>query len=155
MSNPPFQKISEELVELGFAAMNKSTIKRWADRFEFKSHLQIQIQNLIISKENRSPEQQALIVTTEKKAVDITRNNLLTADCYDILEDYVDQVKDFKEEKGYITQDQVKIIKDIGSFTAGREDKLLDRLSDLGGEKLSSQDLLEAHNAIDVEIEEE
>ncbi len=150
-----FQKISTELVNLGFAEMNKSTIKRWADRFKFKEHLQVQIQTLLISQKDKSVEQKALTINITKKAVDITRNNLLTTDCYDILEDYVDQVKDFKATQGYITQDQVKIIKDIGSFTAGREDKLLDRLSDLGGDKLSSKQLLEQFATIEIDIEED
>lgn len=148
-----YELIAKELEQKGYAKFNKTTIKRWADRYNFQDKLKMQIATAITPADQYSAEQHAISVEVEKKAVDITRNNFLTADCYDLLEEYVAQVRAFFEKEGYITQEQIKIIKDIASFTGGREDKLLDRLADLGGDKLSPKEVLEQLTTIDVEIE--
>lgn len=148
------EKIAQQLRDEGFQA-SSSAIGRWKTKYQFDSHLQAQIQLIIIDDEEKLIERKALSTSVEKKLVDIKRNNELTADCYELMELFTEQVVTHYDEKQYIMRDDIKIIKDIAVFTGGREDKLLDRLADSGGDKISSEQMKEQFEMIDVEIEDE
>lgn len=148
-----FEEIATQLKREGYKA-SSSSVQRWSKKFQFEEHLQIQIQSSLITDKDKKAEHNAITRDVTKKLVDIQRNNELTADCYELMELFTKQVADTYDRTGNIKRDDIKIVKDIAVFTGGREDKLLDRLANTQDEKLSSADMLEQFDTIDVEIEE-
>jgi hypothetical protein len=150
----PFVKIAEKLKEEGLSG-SSSAIQRWSKKFMWQEQLDQQLQLIVLEDDDKSTEQKALSRVVEKRLVDINRNNALTADCYEIMELFVKQTADNYDKNGVIKRDDVKIVKDIAVLTGGREDKLLDRIAQSGGEKLSSEDLKKEFELIDMDIEED
>lgn len=147
-------KIAEQLTNEGFKT-SSSALQRWSIKYQFKEHLNTQLQLTIIDDESKTTQERALAKTVEKRLVDINRNNELTADCYELMELFSQQVANNFDTNGTIKRDDIKIIKDIAVFTGGREDKLLDRIANQGDEKITSEELKQQFEDIDVEIEDE
>ncbi len=150
----PFSKIADQLKDEGFTG-SSSAIQRWSKRFMWKEQLDQQLQIIVIDDEDKTTEEKALSSVVKKRLVDINRNNELTADCYEIMELFLQQTTSNYDKNKVITREDVKIVKDIAVLTGGREDKLLDRIADAGGEKLSSDQIMDEFDAIDVDVEEE
>lgn len=146
-----FEEIAKKLSEEGLQG-SSSSVQRWSVKFDFKSHLEAQIQLAII--DGGDAKSLALKKIDSKKAVDIVRNNELTSDGYEVLETYVSNVLDRMDKSQAIGLKEIQLVKDIVILTSGREDKLLDRLAGMGGEKLSSEDLKREFASIDMDIEE-
>ena len=70
------------------------------------------------------------------------------------MELFAKQTADNFDNTGVIKRDDIKIIKDIATFTGGREDKLLDRIANAGADKITSAEMLEQHKTIEMDIEE-
>lgn len=146
-----FEEIAKELRSEGLQG-SSSSIQRWSVKFDFRAHLEAQIQLAVI--DGGDAKSIALRKIDSTKAVDIIRNNELTANGYEILEIYVNEVLEHHDRTGKISIKDVKVVKDIVVLTSGREDKLLDRLAGIGGEKLSSSDLKKEFDMIDMDMEE-
>lgn len=146
-----FEEIAKKLSEEGLQG-SSSSVQRWSVKFDFKSHLEAQIQLAII--DGGDAKSLALKKIDSKKAVDIVRNNELTSDGYEVLETYVSNVLDRMDKSQPIGLKEIQLVKDIVILTSGREDKLLDRLAGMSGEKLSSEDLKREFECIDMDIEE-
>jgi hypothetical protein len=149
-----YQQLSEELKKNGITK-GKSTLQRWGATFEFEKRLENKLQTIMIDEDDKTPEQKALSKVYKKDAVTVERNSDLMAMSYDILEKFTEGVIEDIEAKKPVSLDKIKITKDIAVLTAGREDKLLDRLANAGGDTLSSDELKEEFEMIDVEIEDE
>jgi hypothetical protein len=149
-----YKKISEQLRKEGFEGGSESAIGRWGSKYKWKRILKHQQQIMIVPDDEKSTEEKAVSKAIKTKLVDLERNNVVTAQCYDLMEDFIYQVKDNKDRTGIIHRDDIKIVKDIAVFTAGREDRLLDRVAEHGGEKLTSNDLKEQFKQIDIDIED-
>ena len=149
-----YEQISKELEKENLKA-SSSSIQRWSKKYNFDEYLQYQIQAVIINDTEEAHKNNALTVSVKKSIVDISRNNELTADCYELMELFTKQVAENYDKHNVIKRDDIKIVKDIAVFTGGREDKLLDRIANQGSEKLSSEDIQKEFNEIDVEIEDD
>jgi len=148
-----FEEIANKLKSEGYQG-SSSSVHRWYDKFDFESHLQAQIQLAVIDDKNQTSTTLALRAIYDKKAVDITRNNELTADGYEALEIFISSVLERLDNNKGISLNEMKLVKDIVILTSGREDKLLDRLANAGTETLSSTEILEEFESIDLDIEE-
>ncbi|MCK5111045.1 MAG: hypothetical protein KAQ94_05940 [Arcobacteraceae bacterium] len=148
-----FKEIEEKLKEEQMQGSN-SAIQRWSKKFNFEGILQAQIQIVVINDEDKTTEHKALDVVVKKKLDALQVNNELTDDCYEIMGLFVKQVVNNYDNTNIIKRDDIKIIKDIATFTGGREDKLLDRIAESGGDKMTSEQQMEEFNDIVLDIEE-
>jgi arginine repressor len=148
-----FKKISEQLKKEGLSG-SESAVQRWCQKLKWKRILKHQQQIMIVPDDEKSTEEKAVSKAIKTKLVDLERNSIVTAQCYDLMEDYIDQVRENKDKTGFIHRDDIKIVKDIAVFTAGREDRFLDRVAEHGGEKITSNDLKEQFKQIDIDIED-
>lgn len=159
--NNGFEELSDRQLAARLALagheVGKSTIGRWKEAFGFKAQLSAKVQAAI----SGDPKLQGMIsksgndAALQKTVVDLTRNNNLTADCYDILESFV-EIKQTQIEngKGLSTAD-VKLVIQIASLTTGREDRMLDRRAMLtAADMLSKEDVLQAFSTVKVEVED-
>lgn len=151
-----FIKLSAELWDKHRLSVSKSTLARWSKKYSWGDHLQIMQQACIIKNpiQKKDFERESLKSNVTQTLVDLERNNVLTAACYEVLEQYALEIlKDFRAGKK-INKDDIKIIKDIASFTAGREDKMLDRVALLNASSgISADKVLQELRAVDVEFE--
>jgi hypothetical protein len=148
------KKIAEQLKKEGFDSGSESAVGRWSQKYKWKKFLKLQQQVMVIDDKDATTEERAVKKAIKTKIVDLERNNIVTAQCYDLMEDFIYQVKENKDKTGFIHRDDIKIVKDIAVFTAGREDRLLDRVAEHGGEKITSKDLKEQFKQIDIDIED-
>ena len=148
-----FTELSEKL-EKENMPVGKSTLQRWSKKFDFKSYLDLHLQQITIADASDKQQRKALSVAVEKKLVDVKRHNELTAGFCEIMEEFIQQVLEDKGKGRRISNDVMKIAITGYGITGGREDKMLDRIANAGTEKLSSAELLEQHNMIELEIEE-
>lgn len=151
-----YDEIAKVLISEGLTG-SSSSVQRWSVKFDFKAHLEAQIQLAIIHDKDRKTQNLAIRSMENKKAVDILRNNELTSDGYEVLEAYVTSILERLDAGGSasVGLKEIQLVKDIVVLTSSREDKLLDRLAGMGGETLTSKQLMEEFEAIDMDIEEE
>jgi transposase len=147
------EKIEEKLKEQGFTG-TKSTINRWINKFNFKSHLEFKVQTSFTKDKSLAKTTEALRLSVQKDLVTVERNAQLIADSYSILEAFSAHVlKEIKVNKRFV-RDDIKLAKDIAVLVTGREDKMLDRLALIGSEKISSKELLEEFANVIIEVED-
>lgn len=147
-----FDYIAKRLIEEGLTG-SSSSVQRWSVKFDFKAHLEAQIQLAVINDKDKKAQNLSIRTIESKKAVDIVRNNELTSDGYEVLETYVADILDRMDNKKPVGLKEIQLVKDIVVLTSGREDKLLDRLAGMGGDKISSQELLEEFEKVDIDVE--
>ena len=147
-----YSRIAEQLLEENYKA-HKSSVGRWAIKFQWEKLLEAKVKTSIIADEEQSTSQKALVATVEKTLVTVERNATLIADTYDVMENFVEKVKE-DLAKGRFKIEEIKLAKDIAVLVTGREDKILDRLANAGDDRISSDALKKEHEAIDVDIEE-
>jgi hypothetical protein len=149
-----FTELSEKL-EKENMPVGKSTLQRWSKKFDFKSYLDLHLQQITIADASDKQQRKALSVAVEKKLVDVKRNNELTAGFCEIMEEFIQQVLEDNEKGKRISNDVMKIAITGYGITGGREDKMLDRIANAGADKITSAEMLEQHKAIEIEIEDE
>lgn len=140
-----FEQI-ENLLKLENLKGSKSTIQRWSKEFNFEAALKAKMNQIVLVSSGQELQTQAQEESIKKDTVDVIRNQRLISDSYEIMELFVKQVKKTYDETKKISQDNVKIVKDIATLTTNREDKMLDRIAEFGDKdnKLSSDEILEA-----------
>jgi hypothetical protein len=148
-----FTELSEKLKKEKIQ-VSKSTLQRWSTRFEFKQYLDLHLQQTMIADVGDKKQREALTIGVKKKLVDVQRNNELTAGFCEIMEEFIYQVLNDKANGKRISSDIMKIAITGYGVTGGREDKLLDRISNAGGDKMNSDEILEQHNQIELEMED-
>ncbi|PHQ88774.1 MAG: hypothetical protein COB42_08195 [Sulfurimonas sp.] len=132
----------------------KSSVGRWAIKYKWENALKIKKQEAVIALGPQQTKEVALKVLDEHTKVTVQRNSVLISDTYDVMEKFISAVKVDIANNTY-NRDDIKLAKDIAVLTTGREDKMLDRLASMGGETLSSEEMKEDFNLVEVEFEDE
>lgn len=146
-------KIAEQLNAEGFDG-SKSSVDRWIKDFGFESHLQLKVQSSFTKDKDISKTTEALRKTVETDLVSVARNKELMSSAYEVMELFTDRVlATAQTDVNRVRRDDVKLVKDIALLTAGREDKMLDRLALAGHERVSSKELKAEFEMIDIEVE--
>lgn len=146
-------KISEQLEEEGLTG-SKSAVNRWINDFEFEAHLEFKIQASFSKDKSLARTTETMRQSVEKDLVTVERNGKLISATYEILERYTENVLENIERTKRFVRDDIKLVKEIAILTTGREDKMLDRLAAIGGDKVSSDRLLQEFNEIEIELED-
>ena len=149
-----FEELSKLLKQEGIQ-VSSSTLQRWSKQFNWKDHLKVQLQTVMVEDKDKTIQQQALRSMVKSKLVDVKRNGELSAKFYDIMEAYVEQVKEDYENGKRISAETMKFAIAGATMTTGREDKLLDRIANSSGHKVSSDEILKRHQEIVLDIEED
>jgi len=149
-----YKEIESDLRAEGLQG-SSSSIHRWSEKFNFKGCLEASLSLSIIDDQDNTTKGLALRKLDERKAVDILRNNELTSDGYEVLENFTTGVLERLDEGKKVSLLEIKLVKDIVILTSGREDKLLDRLAGAGTETLTSEEILKQFEEVDLDLEEE
>jgi hypothetical protein len=148
-------KLSEKLKAEGFDGCGKTAINDWVNKFEFKKHLELKMQVSFTKDKSIAKTTDTLRQSVEKDLVSVERNGILIGKSYTILEKYTDQVLENIETHNRFNREDIKMVKDIAVLTTGREDKMLDRLANASQDKVTSDQLMDAFNDVEIEVETE
>ncbi len=148
-----YKQLSDKLQDFDIK-VGKSTLQRWSSKFSFEKHLEKKVQTILVDEADKTPEQKALAKITRKDLVTVERNAELISKGYAILDNFLDNTLEAIENNKKVSKDDIKLAKDITLMTTGREDKMMDRLANAGGDTLSSEELKEEFEMIELEIEE-
>lgn len=146
-------KISEQLQMEGLEG-SKSAVNRWINDFDFKSHLELKIQASFSKDKSLARATETMRQAVEKDLVTVERNGKLISKTYEILEKYTENVLENIERTGRYVRDDIKLVKEIAVLTTGREDKMMDRLASIGGDKVSSEKLIKEFNDVVIDLED-
>ncbi len=149
-----YSRISEKLKVEEYSG-SKSAVGRWSKKFKWDDRLTLKRQEAVLALSGEeSTKSKALAALDRVTEVTVQRNSNLIGDTYDVMEAFITRVKE-NIAHGIYNRDDIKMAKDIAVLVTGREDKMLDRLADSGGDKISSKDVLAQFETIEVEIEDE
>jgi len=147
-----FAKIAEKLKEEQYSG-SKASVHRWSKKYKWEEQLHLKRQKaILVAGGDKDIQEKAISVLDEKTKVDVERNAILIGGSYDVMEGFIEKVK-AEMARGIYKLDNIKLAKDIAVLVTGREDKMLDRLADMGADRLSSQDLKAEFEAIEVDFE--
>lgn len=147
-----YSHIAKQLEAEEFAG-TKSSIGRWAQKYKWDEALEIKRKEAIIASGGDNVQNKALMILDQKTEVTVKRNSELISDTYEVMEAFLVRVKE-DIARGVFRRDDIKLAKDIAVLVTGREDKMLDRLAGMGGEKLTSEEVKKEFDMIEVELEE-
>lgn len=145
--------ISEKLKEEELSG-TKSSVGRWALKYKWDDALNMKRQEAVMALGSKSTKPAALMVLDQQTEVTVKRNSALISDTYDVMEAFIFRVKE-DIARGVFRREDIKMAKDIAVLVTGREDKMLDRLAGMGGDRLTSEEMKAERDAIDVEFEDE
>ena len=153
-----YKPISEEQLAAKLDALGlKGSINRWKKDFNWVQALQNKV-TLAMSedKQTRNLLQKSSLETVVKNTkVDIERNNVLLAASYEIMEGEARRIVAKQRETGMVSADDFERAKFISTLSAGRSDKMLDRLALMPPEAVSAQQILSRLNEITIEVEDD
>lgn len=154
-----YKPISEEQLAAKLDALglkgSSSSINRWKKDFNWAQALQNKV-TLAMSedKQTRNLLQKSSLETVVKNTkVDLDRNNVLIAASYQILEKEARRIIEKQNEQGYVSKDDMEIVKFFSTLSTARHDKMLDRLALMPPEAVSAQQILSRLNDITIEVE--
>nr|DAR91281.1 MAG TPA: hypothetical protein [Caudoviricetes sp.] len=150
------EQLASKLEALGLKG-SSSSINRWKKDFNWVQALQNKV-TLAMSedKQTRNLLQRSSLETVVKNTkVDIERNNVLLAASYEIIEGEAKRIVAKQRETGTLSDEDFERAKFISTLSAGRSDKMLDRLAIMPPEAVSAQQLLSRLNGVKVEFEED
>ena len=156
-----YRPISEEQLAAKLDALglkgSSSSINRWKKDFNWVQTLQNKI-TLAMSedKQTRNLIQKSSLESAVKNTkVDLDRNNVLIAASYQILEKEARRIIEKQNEQGYVSKDDMEIVKFFSTLSTARHDKMLDRLALMPPEAVSAQQILSRLNDITIEVEDD
>lgn len=156
-----YKPISEEQLAAKLDALglkgSSSSINRWKKDFNWAQALQNKV-TLAMSQdqETRNLIQRSSLESAVKNTkVDLDRNNVLIAASYQILEKEARRIIEKQNEQGYVSKDDMEIVKFFSTLSTARHDKMLDRLALMPPEAVSAQQILSRLNEIKVEVEDD
>ena len=156
-----YRPISEEQLAAKLDALglkgSSSSINRWKKDFNWAQTLQNKI-TLAMSedKQTRNLIQKSSLESAVKNTkVDLDRNNVLIAASYQILEKEARRIIEKQNEQGYVSKDDMEIVKFFSTLSTARHDKMLDRLALMPPEAVSAQQILSRLNEITIEVEDD
>ena len=154
-----YKPISEEQLAAKLDALglkgSSSSINRWKKDFNWAQALQNKV-TLAMSedKQTRNLIQKSSLESAVKNTkVDLDRNNVLIAASYQILEKEARRIIEKQNEQGYVSKDDMEIVKFFSTLSTARHDKMLDRLALMPPEAVSAQQILSRLNEITIEVE--
>lgn len=156
-----YKPISEEQLAAKLDALglkgSSSSINRWKKDFNWTQALQNKV-TLAMSedKQTRNLIQKSSLESAVKNTkVDLDRNNVLIAASYQILEKEARRIIEKQNEQGYVSKDDMEIVKFFSTLSTARHDKMLDRLALMPPEAVSAQQILSRLNDITIEVEDD
>lgn len=156
-----YRPISEEQLAAKLDALglkgSSSSINRWKKDFNWAQALQNKV-TLAMSedKQTRNLIQKSSLESAVKNTkVDLDRNNVLIAASYQILEKEARRIIEKQNEQGYVSKDDMEIVKFFSTLSTARHDKMLDRLALMPPEAVSAQQILSRLNKITIEVEDD
>lgn len=156
-----YKPISEEQLAAKLDALglkgSSSSINRWKKDFNWAQALQNKV-TLAMSedKQTRNLIQKSSLESAVKNTkVDLDRNNVLIAASYQILEKEARRIIEKQNEQGYVSKDDMEIVKFFSTLSTARHDKMLDRLALMPPEAVSAQQILSRLNEIEIEVEDD
>lgn len=156
-----YKPISEEQLAAKLDALglkgSSSSINRWKKDFNWAQALQNKV-TLAMSedKQTRNLIQKSSLESAVKNTkVDLDRNNVLIAASYQILEKEARRIIEKQNEQGYVSKDDMEIVKFFSTLSTARHDKMLDRLALMPPEAVSAQQILSRLNKITIEVEDD
>jgi len=156
-----YKPISEEQLAAKLDALglkgSSSSINRWKKDFNWAQALQNKV-TLAMSedKQTRNLIQKSSLESAVKNTkVDLDRNNVLIAASYQILEKEARRIIEKQNEQGYVSKDDMEIVKFFSTLSTARHDKMLDRLALMPPEAVSAQQILSRLNEITIEVEDD
>ena len=156
-----YRPISEEQLAAKLDALglkgSSSSINRWKKDFNWAQTLQNKV-TLAMSedKQTRNLIQKSSLESAVKNTkVDLDRNNVLIAASYQILEKEARRIIEKQNEQGYVSKDDMEIVKFFSTLSTARHDKMLDRLALMPPEAVSAQQILSRLNEITIEVEDD
>ena len=156
-----YKPISEEQLAAKLDALglkgSSSSINRWNKDFNWVQALQNKV-TLAMSedKQTRNLIQKSSLESAVKNTkVDLDRNNVLIAASYQILEKEARRIIEKQNEQGYVSKDDMEIVKFFSTLSTARHDKMLDRLALMPPEAVSAQQILSRLNDITIEVEDD
>ena len=148
------EQLASKLDTLGLKG-SSSSINRWKKDFNWTQALQNKV-TLAMSedKQTRNLIQKSSLESAVKNTkVDLDRNNVLIAASYQILEKEARRIIEKQNEQGYVSKDDMEIVKFFSTLSTARHDKMLDRLALMPPEAVSAQQILSRLNEITIEVE--
>ena len=146
------EKIAQQLKAEGLNA-SSSSVGRWKKLFYFDRRLELKINTVMLHDERADKKSKAISKATEETIDRFKVNGEIIDDMYIIAKLFGEKVKEDIANNKFNRED-IKLAKDLLLLTTGREDKMMDRLANSGEEKLTSEQMRESFEMIDVEIEE-
>ena len=150
------EQLASKLDALGLKG-SSSSINRWKKDFNWAQALQNKV-TLAMSedKQTRNLIQKSSLESAVKNTkVDLDRNNVLIAASYQILEKEARRIIEKQNEQGYVSKDDMEIVKFFSTLSTARHDKMLDRLALMPPEAVSAQQILSRLNEITIEVEDD
>lgn len=150
------EQLASKLDALGLKG-SSSSINRWKKDFNWVQALQNKV-TLAMSedKQTRNLIQKSSLESAVKNTkVDLDRNNVLIAASYQILEKEARRIIEKQNEQGYVSKDDMEIVKFFSTLSTARHDKMLDRLALMPPEAVSAQQILSRLNEIEIEVEDD
>lgn len=156
-----YKPISEEQLASKLEAIglkgSSSSINRWKKDFNWTQALQNKV-TLAMSEDKQTRnllQRSSLQMVVKNTKVDIERNNVLLAASYEIMESEAKRIVAKQRETGALSAEDFERAKFISTLSAGRSDKMLDRLAIMPPEAVSAEQLLSRLNGVKVEFEDD
>lgn len=150
------EQLASKLEALGLKG-SSSSINRWKKDFNWTQALQNKV-TLAMSEDKQTRnllQRSSLQMVVKNTKVDIERNNVLLAASYEIMEGEARRIVARQRETGVVSAEDFERAKFISSLSAGRSDKMLDRMAIMPPEAVSAEQLLSRLNGVKVEFEDD
>ena len=150
------EQLASKLEALGLKG-SSSSINRWKKDFNWMQALQNKV-TLAMSEDKQTRnllQRSSLQMVVKNTKVDIERNNVLLAASYEIMESEAKRIVAKQRETGTLSAEDFERAKFISTLSAGRSDKMLDRLAIMPPEAVSAEQLLSRLNGVKVEFEDD
>ena len=150
------EQLASKLEALGLKG-SSSSINRWKKDFNWMQALQNKV-TLAMSEDKQTRnllQKSSLQMVVKNTKVDIERNNVLLAASYEIMESEAKRIVAKQRETGTLSAEDFERAKFISTLSAGRSDKMLDRLAIMPPEAVSAEQLLSRLNGVKVEFEDD
>lgn len=150
------EQLASKLEALGLKG-SSSSINRWKKDFNWTQALQNKV-TLAMSEDKQTRnllQRSSLQMVVKNTKVDIERNNVLLAASYEIMESEAKRIVARQRETGTLSAEDFERAKFISTLSAGRSEKMLDRLAIMPQEAVSAEQLLSRLNGVKVEFEDD
>lgn len=149
-------RLVEELHRMGFKT-STSSVNRWKEKFKWREFLEQKINMALVSDKGlkKAIVASSLDTVVRNTQIDLRRNSLLLSACYEIGEHEIAKILEKSQMGERLNKEDFNRYIATFKLLADRDDKMLDRLANMSNSTISSEEVLEKLNAIEVEVESE